>query len=509
LFVKMFGFSFTAIRMSTLLVAVATAYLLQRTFVLAGIRGWNATLATIAFVLSPMSLALDFTFMTDISGIFCMVLCLYMCLRALQAKSEPSTIAWISLAALLNALGGTARQTAWLGVLVMVPSTLWLLRRRPRVLFIGGVSCVLGIGFVFASMHWFNQQPYSIPEKLIPDGLNLKSLENVVAMALRGGAELLLLLLPVLLMFLRDLRRVNRNLAATFTVGSLGFALAGVVLYRHHGLDHWLAPFLGNFVTVHGLIDVHSILGERPVVMHDGIRMFLTAVTIVGLLSVLAAFFGRLARLPSLPGRIAAISWRDLGVVLAPFCLAYIALLAPRASGGGFYDRYLLPLMLIALLVLVRFYQERIRLNLPIPSVILIGVFACYGVAATHDLFAMYRGYIAAIEEVRSSGLPATAFSGSWENDGWTELETAGYINEPRIRFPIGAYVFQPVTVYPAGCDGNSLDRIPAVKPVYALSFDPEQCDGQGAFLHVTYRTWLAPHVTSIYIVRLPDKLRR
>ena len=509
LFVKLFGFSFTAVRLSTVVVAMATTYLLQRTFVLAGIRQGNATLATMTFVLSPLFMALEFGFMSDVSGVFCTVLCLYMCLRALRARTQSAAIAWISFAALLNAIGGTARQTAWLGVLVMVPCTLWLLRRRPRVLLIGGISCVAGIGFVFASMHWFNQQPYSIPEKLIPDVINFKSLENVVAVALRGGAELLLLLLPVLLMFVVTFRKVNRRMAAVFVAGGIAFGLAAFILFRHHGLDHWLAPFLGNYVTVRGLIDAHSIIGSRPVILHDGLRLLLTVATIMALLSLLAVFASNLPKPASLANGIASVSWRELGVILVPFSVAYMALLVPRASVGGFYDRYLLPLMMLALLVLTRYYQERIRPNLPIASAAVIGIFACFGIAATHDMFAMYRGYIAAIDEVRSSGLPATAISGSWENDGWTELEAVGYMNESRIRIPRDAYVFQPVTVFPAGCDGNSLDRIPAVKPLYALSFDPAQCDGLASFPPVTYRTWLAPHVTSIYIVKFPASLRR
>jgi len=509
LFVKLFGFSFTAVRLSTVVVAMATTYLLQRTFVLASIRQGNATLATMTFVLSPLFLALEFGFMSDVSGVFCTVLCLYMCLRALEAQTQTTTIVWISSAALLNAIGGTARQTAWLGVLVMVPCTLWLLRRRPRVLLIGGISCAAGIGFVFASMHWFNQQPYSIPEKLVPEAINFKSLENVIALALRGGAKLLLLQLPVLLMFVVPFRRVSRRTAAVFAAGSLAFALAALVLFLHHGLDHWLAPFLGDFVTVHGLIDVHSIMGSRPVVLHGGLRVLLTVATIAGLLGLLSVFAGNLPRPASPADRTASISWRELGVILVPFSVAYIALLIPRASVGGFYDRYLLPLMMLALLVLTRYYQERIRPNLPIASAAVIGIFACFGIAATHDMFAMYRGYVAAIDELRSSGLPATAISGSWENDGWTELEAVGYMNESRIRIPRDAYVFQPVTVFPAGCDGNSLDRIPAVKPLYALSFDPAQCDGPAAFPPVTYRTWLAPHVTSIYIVKFPTALRR
>ena len=54
LFVKLFGFSFTAVRFGTVVEAMATAFLLQRTFVRAGLNSWNATLATMTFVLSPL-----------------------------------------------------------------------------------------------------------------------------------------------------------------------------------------------------------------------------------------------------------------------------------------------------------------------------------------------------------------------------------------------------------------------------------------------------------------------
>src|SRR5271170_6948710 len=43
-FLKLFGFSFMAARMSTFLVAVLTTFLIQRTFVRAGINEQNATI---------------------------------------------------------------------------------------------------------------------------------------------------------------------------------------------------------------------------------------------------------------------------------------------------------------------------------------------------------------------------------------------------------------------------------------------------------------------------------
>ncbi len=504
LFIKLFGFSFSAVRLSMLVVAMSTAFLLQRTLVRVGIREWNATLGTLALVLSPLFMPLAFSFMSDISGLFCIVLCLYSCLRALQASTLSSTIAWISFAALSNAIGGTARQIVWLGVLVMVPSSLWLLRKKPRVVLVGGACCLAGIGIIAGSMHWFNQQPYAIAVPLVGDGISFSSVQYFVHFAWRGGAKLLLLLVPVLLMFAWPPRKINRRIVVVFAAVGLCAVLLGLKLFHSRALDSFLLPHPGDYVSFAGLADVYGIMGERPFILHLGLGRLLTVAAAFGLIGLLTFFFGNVPRLPLLPNGHASISWHDLGVILTPFSVAYIALLAPLTSIGFFYDRYLLPLMMLSLLVLVRYYQERVRSNLPIVSAFLIGIFACFGAAATHDLFAMYRGAVAAIGEIRSSGVPATAIIGSWEYDAWTQIEKVGYFNDRRIRIPSGAYVSQPVRVFPKGCDGSFLDRTPVIKPIYSLSFDPGKCDGQSEFPPVVFHTWLAPHVTPIYVVKFP-----
>ena len=125
--IHFFGFSFTIVRSSTLLIAMSLAFLLQRALVRARISERNATLGTLAFVLSPLYLMLSVTFMSDITGLFAIVVCLYGCLRALQASTQRSVILWLFFAVTANVVFGTSRQIAWLGTLVMVPSTLWLL----------------------------------------------------------------------------------------------------------------------------------------------------------------------------------------------------------------------------------------------------------------------------------------------------------------------------------------------------------------------------------------------
>jgi hypothetical protein len=63
-------------------------------------------------MLSPVLLPMVFIFMTDIGGLFCIVLCVYACLRALQAEASRAANVWIAFAARSNALGGTVRQIA-------------------------------------------------------------------------------------------------------------------------------------------------------------------------------------------------------------------------------------------------------------------------------------------------------------------------------------------------------------------------------------------------------------
>lgn len=511
-FVKLFGFSFTAVRLSTLIEAMATAFLLERSMVWAGINEWNASLATTAFVLSPLYLPLTYTFMTDVSGVLCIVLCLYMCLRALRAGSQISTIVWISLAALSNALAGTARQIAWLGVLVMVPSTLWLLRRDRRVVMIGGASCIASAGFVFAAMHWFAQQPFSVPEPLLPDRIDIGSLASLGAAVLRAGGKMPVLLLPVLLMFVGPLRAWNRRTAAVFAVGSLCFVSLCAIFWSAAKLHRFLISFFGVSMTITAFQSWDATRDLKMNFANYGLRLLLIGTTGLGLVGFAAHLFGAMEQHSDLHRQDFPISWQKLCVVLGPFTLAYVALLMSLSAGDRFMFRYLLPLQAICLLVLARYYQQKVRTDLPRVCSLLIAIFAAFTVAATHDEFALYRGYLSAIDEIRSSGVPATSIWGPWEYDGWTEIEKTGYLGAADRRVPNQANTLPPERDFPSNCNQDwfgFLNGTPAIKPLYGLSLDPGDCDGEAGFRPVNFRTWIAPPDHSIYVVRLPASLSR
>ena len=105
---------------------------------------------------------------------------------------------------------------------------------------------------------------------------------------------------------------------------------------------------------------------------------------------------------------------------------------------------------------------------------------------------------------MRSTGVAATAIDGSYDYNGWSQIEEAGYVNSELIITP-GAFVAHTPRTGPCRMQDERL--LPAVKPVYALSFDPEACGGPANFPAVPYHGWLSPHHASIYIVRdtLPE----
>lgn len=515
LFVKSFGFSFTAVRLSILFVAIATAILLQRTFVRTGINEWNATVATMAFVLSPLFFPVAVLYMTDVPGIFCILLCLYMCLRTIQAESERAAMFWIFLAALTNAIGGTARQTAWLGVLVMVPSTLWLLRRNRRVLVTGCLSWFAAVGFVIATSLWFVRQPFSNSLPLLPSIISWRSLRSLCFSGLLGIAFLSMLLVPVLLMFGRPLLRAwNRRTAAVFVAGFAGIVLLIIVLFMTSKSGLFVAPFVLGYMVELVLENLNGSVDYfvAPQQIATGwLRLWLTGATAIGALTFLSYALGTAERrdVPSL--KDAHISWQKLAVVLGPFTFVYIAWLGDMIIEGNFFDRYFLPLFLISLLVLTLHYQQNAG-NLPLTCVLLIAIFGGFSVAGTHDEFAMYRGSVDAIDVLHSRGVPDSSIWGPVEFNGWNQIDKTGYVNAPWILIPKGAYAPAPARDFSPDCDlgfHNFLSFVPDIKPVYAVSLNPKACDGLAGIQPVQYTSWLPPRTRSIYVIKLPAWLSR
>jgi hypothetical protein len=507
LFIKLFGPSFAAIRASTLLVALITAFLTQRTLVRAGITSRSATIGTLTLVLSPFFLPLALSFMTDLGGLFCIVLCLYACLRALQAHSNPTVLAWLAFAALSNAVGGTVRQIVWLGVLVMFPCTVWLLRRRPHVLLFGSVLYAISILIIYGILHWFQQQPHTVPEPLFIQHLGWSNLKSLTVMSLSLFLSFALFLLPILIAFIPASSPRNRRSEAFLVIGGLLCLAATIYLFLYHlnTLNSLFAPFKGGTVSQYGLVAPVSIKGwhSAPKVLSPALRILITIPVLAALLCFLD-FLRTTRRLSPLaqnsPAVSPPVSWPTLLVLIVPFLLAYLVLLIPRGLSGDVYDRYLLPIFPLALIFLLRIYQDRVRPNLPVACIALVLLFALFAVAAEHDSFNSYRARLAAIGELRAAGIPDTSIDAGWEHNAMTQIDQFGYLNEKYARLPVAAARALPSS-FPSDCRPERYWLTPAIVPGYALSFVPDACGGPSRFAPVTYSNWIGPRNVTFYIV--------
>lgn len=367
--------------------------------------------------------------------------------------------------------------------------------------------------FVAAAVHWFSRQPYTIPVPLFPIRIDWKALIHLGDIGVRGAGQLALLALPVLLMFGGSLQSWNRRAAAVFGVGFLCIVVSGIALIRARMLYVLVAPFVPDYMIDSSFrrLTVIAALGIQFNRAHDGLGVSLTAAVVFGILCLAVCVFAGAHRRATSPQETNFLTWPQLSILLGSFSAAYIVVLTlTELRNGYFFDRYLLPLLAILLLVLTRYYQERVKAKLPRACAILIVVFGAFSVVATHDTFALYRGYATAIHEIESIPVPATAIAGPWEFEGWTQVETAGYMNDARIEIPRGAYVPRPLKQYPAHCaESSTLDMVPAIKPVYVVSLDPQRCGGQVAMSPVIYRTWIAPRTNLIYALKFPADFPR
>jgi hypothetical protein len=504
LFIKIFGASFAATRVSIFLVAIVTAFLLQRTFARLGLNDTNASFATLTLVLSPLFIPLSFSFMSDIPGLFAIVLCLYLCLRAIESPLSSHATAWLLAAMISNAILGTARQTGWLGLLVIVPSTFWLLRSRLRSTVL--LTCVwfLCIEFTFACMYWFARQLYTTAEGTYGMGLDSDHLSGVVLAALRVPLVTALLLLPIFVAFaLAFLKRRTRAVYISVAGAILFFAYLWL---RPH--SYWvetiLAPALsgvGDYVTPQGILQLPDI-GNRPIVLNFAARTVITVVSYFAAFAfvVLLITVRRTRKTAIRQDQSTRISWQQLFILLGPFTLSYCSFLAIRTFAAIMLDRYLLPLLFVIALVALRFYQERISPRLPVASFAVLFLFAAFAIAGTHDSFALDRARIAATRQLQTAGVPRTAFYGGFAYDGWTQIDSQGYIDADSVRIPNGIRHLSRVRSKFSPCGYSFARYYPVIHPRYALSYDNFSCGTpDSTFAPVPYRLWLPPFSGAIY----------
>lgn len=509
LFIKLFGFSFFVLRVSSTVLGMAIAFLLHRVLLRFGVSSFNAVVGTLTMVLCPLFVPMAVTFMTDVPSVFCLVLCLYGCQRALRAADDRKALLWLCGSAALNVLDGTVRQIVWLGALVIVPSTFWLLRRRRHFPVVGAVTWLVSFIGVQLFLGWFQHQPYSLPEHLLSGAITGGAFDKLRHDMWYMPLDTILFTLPILVAWLPrmlTLQKTGRSLLVIFLAG-----LGPLLLWADHAhvLVNHLPPWTGHVVTQYGILESLPTLGPRPTILSIGLR---TLVIVIYGFSVLGFGVTRFHRQSSdsASDKVSrqGLNLYETGMLVVPFCVAYMMLLLTRAAFpsmvAGFYDRYYIPLVLMAVILLLRLYESDYGKSLPDLCVVTLAAFTFFSIAGTHDLFAAYRGLDTAIGELRRANVPATSIGGGWEYDGWNQLATEGHLNDDRLINPPGAY--RAVAHPPLeNCNYWFGSRLPAIHPKYVVVTDPIDClEVSSEFPAVSYKTWLPPYDRHLIVQRNP-----
>lgn len=515
LFIKLFGFSFTAPRLSTLVSMFLMIWLFHSVARRCGLDRGSAVFASLLLGLSPITVPLAFSFMTDISGMLALIGCLYACLRALDAKSDKAAFFWLIVAAVGNTVGGTARQVAWVGVLAIVPATAWYMRARRGALVLGGALWVLGAASIALIGRWLSHTPGYLAEELIPHiGIGIPhlafALTHVAALALLCLA---FLLLPLLAAWLPRIRLLSRPTQVVLAVVCLVYIALSV--HQSHSavpFEKFVMPWTWNILQDEIYSRLHMwMLSDRPIALVWP-RILVSSAVVLALLSfaidVIRSIRSRAAAQNGL--RVFLDGASDLYKtprlsLLAVYIIAYSGLLLPRFLHFFIVDRYLLGLLPPISILILRFYRDFISTRLPGISVAALVLLSCFALAGTHDLFAQYRANVRATSLLMQAGIPRTQIEGGEEFDGWTQIEMEGYLHDDRIQNVDPSFtVLHKDSSLPELCSFHFLAETPVVHPEYFTATENMPCLKASPFAEIPYRAWLPPFNRGVWTMRRP-----
>ena len=481
---RAFGFSFDVLRICTFPLAagsVALVYLLARR---AGLTGAYSVFAAMLLGTSPLFMPLAASFMTDVPGVFFILLSLYALVRSADVG-----VTWLLVGVIFGMVGGASRQIVWVVPLVGVLYLIWLRRADRFFVIIATASWCALIAFMLFTTHWFARQLFVLPEPPI-----LHDLLHPHHGTVEFLADILRFVLTVMLFVLPATEAVVFRWRGWRSMLALVLFIGCVVALRHR--PPWaVTPWMGNIFNAAGVMGYVELGGGiRDKMLRDPFRWALSAgVFAVAAFFISAAIFKLVSPIDRLKQLWATVAAPDKAqvtrVLLAIVALAYVGLVLPRIAQGNAFDRYALPLipcLAIPLLLLCQRYR-------PAPSVfawIALSVYGIYAIGTTQELLALGRARAIAADRLIAAGIPRTQIGGGFEFDNWTELETTGHVNSTRIVNPPGIY-------------RRGFGLSPSVRPDYQLEFGPTDKTIPTPFGSVDYTTYWPPFHRKVWIDRM------
>ncbi|MFM7061255.1 MAG: hypothetical protein ACKOZL_08740 [Actinomycetes bacterium] len=376
---------------------IALAFLGRRL----GISWGVVTFVVVTFAISPLWLILCTTYMTDVPAFAISTTGALLATIALQRRPIRTPLLITGLA--IAAYSVTIRQYAIVPVIAIVIAAAIALREDPdrRRTIALVVAVVVAVVALAGFLSWW----YSVPDAKaispsIPAGRELRTTVIKGAGFLRLGG---LLLLPIICW--RGPVRLVREAWAASRVLTVTAGL-GVTLWQAATATRYLSSqFVGNYVIRDGALSIAVLPGRRPDIMPPLAWNGLVLVGSIGAV-VLA-----LATVPTIASLAARVRRRDLdgldpittmlGLTVLGFGIAYtIAML----TGVQVYDRYALPALAFAALLLARRAPTDRSPGRAVMAGVALGVVGVVGLNAAVDSASFDGGRWRLAERVVASG---------------------------------------------------------------------------------------------------------
>jgi hypothetical protein len=434
LFTKVFGFSFTVLRFSTLVMGFATILGIYELCKLANVSRWMTLFGTVLCMMNPIFLSLSFSFMTDIPFYCVTIWAFYFFAKAIKTDNwQP--MYW---AIFFCCWAFLIRQLAWVFPIVWLITVLLIKKRTVKNLAkaIAPLVLLIVFSFIFSYIMESNdllQERYNSKFNLMLDSIihvDKVIIINSIFYFFGCMAYLGFFLVPIHLIYFSRYKFKGYKISAIiWTVLVTAFLIkSGKEL---PSLDNiWidfgvgpttLADHAGNFTT--------SPSPRAPELFWQivtGIGVFSSVALLLNIRTIVLSTFKKKEIWP-----IVVLSFVFYVVYLTPFLIV------------GVYDRYLLPLFPIAIVFLGTNSQKVPQKMYQYFAFGFLGLLTWFSVAATHDYLSWNRTRWNALHELVDSGIPKSHINGGVEYVTWN------FFSEEKEKWwesvtPIYKLVFKP-----------------------------------------------------------------
>ncbi len=440
LFAEAFGFSFTTLRASTLVLGLIGGLEIYALYRLTWRSRTGATLAALTVLVDPIWFALSNTFMTDVPFVVLMLGAVLALIAGFQRDSARLLVVGIALA-MLDLL---MRQ---FGVVVLCAFAAGYVVRyglRWKTLPIALAPLALGLLLNAAFTYWLletGRKPAAggaiatlMPESGALLVWQVRMALFVVIDYMGFMAAPLLVAAACAVWWLPRSRRRTTTLVATVVVAAsiahqyvvygLRFPLVDNTLNRYG-----IGPLTNGDTFVRSVnLPPESAATAASWTVLTLVTVFASAAFVVALASGLARLVKRAWQRRERPASPVLAS----GVLIAACGVSYFVIVALIAIKATLFDRYLLPLFVLAVLagpLLLPNAARRLLSGRGPVAIAAVGIAlaAVYTVVCTHDYLAWNRVRWAALQDLVAGGVAPQRIDGGYEFNGW-------YLYDPSYR---------------------------------------------------------------------------